>query len=385
MEECSPHIKYNGFSCIDNKTIGKLFLKLEAQKKGAYVASDITGTAEEVARKQNSKLREDTNCINDFCVAKALKETTEVARFMKPEKEKAWGAKRNWLSNHDIDDVLSSYMILYPTFIHTGSHPIDFQDKTPGIFGGLTCSSDMCDFKKTKAAIDEARKNNTVIKYMSFVFNTHKRTGKGEHWFCAFFEIETMKLYFFDSAGKPERYDCYYMTRFKSLLQESFGDNKKTLTEITNNVQKQPWGSGECGVFCLYFITKMLEMHTVCKHRTNSKELPWYSPKSDSYSRTSMSKSDVFCGLPEDFLMSESCMSDIRRYDDYMVQLRYDFFNVRGKDLRRIAPQEKKRYNECVLPIKRTTPPAKIATNTSPRATHHNRSGNNTSLPAHRR
>jgi hypothetical protein len=179
---------------------------------------------------------------------------------------------------------------------------------------------------------------------LSFVFNTHKRKQSGEHWFCAFFDIPSKKLYFNDSVGKKERYHCPYMERFQERLKAAFGPFEM----VGNAVQKQPYGSGECGLYCIFFITKMLEMRTHCQRACQSPEQQWYNPKTHTYAYGKTSDADVFCGRPEDFFMSEACMSDMRRYNAYMEQRRYEFFNVRDADGRRIQP-EKGVYNDCPL------------------------------------
>ena len=344
MDECTPDIKkkgYNGFSCIDNATIGKWFDTIKNHPNTKPISPSYD--QDEVARAQISQLRESTKCNNDFCVAVALNQEHELSRFLKPEKTVQWANERAWLSNIDIDDVLHSYMRVYPTYYHAGTFPIDFQD-IDGIF--QTCTSDMCDFTqlRTKLSTNEAQRN-TKVRYVSFVFNTHRRKQSGEHWFCAFFDIESKKLYFNDSVGNRTRYHCRYMTRFQERLKAVFGPFEM----IGNAVQKQPYGSGECGLFCIFFITKMLEMRTYCQSGCNSPELQWYDPKTGTYSYSKNSDTDVFCGEPEVFFMSDACMSDMKRYNAYMEQHRYEFFNVRDVDGRRVT-KDKVVYNECALP-----------------------------------
>ena len=342
MEECSPDIKYNGFSCFDNATIGKLFSSLN--KTIEPTNKTVDSNADEVARVQFDQLRKHTECKNDFCVAKALKKEHEVSRFLKPEKTKKWADDRAWLSNLDIDSVLGSYTGVYPTYHHVGTFPIDFQEPE-GVF--KTCTSNMCDFRRLRDKLDANRNENNEpqVKYLSFVFNTHKRSQSGEHWFCAFFDIPSKKLYFNDSVGKQSRYNCKYMTRFQELLADEFGEFEM----IGNTVQKQPYGSGECGLYCLFFITKMLEMATYCRICSQSPEKQWYNPKTGECSYKKTSDTDVFCGRPDDFFMSESCMSDMRRYNAHMEQQRYDFFNVRDADGRRIRKESHLEYNDCTL------------------------------------
>lgn len=332
MEECSPDINYNGFSCIDNATIGKLFESIKSHTSTKPISG---ATHDEIARSQMAQLREHTNCNNDFCVGAALNKEHEVTQFLKPEKTKQWADERAWLSNIDIDAILHSYMRVYPSFYHAGTFPIDFQD-TDGIF--QTCTSDMCDFRGLRDKI------NDQVQYISFVFNTHKRKQSGEHWFCAFFDIPSKKLYFNDSVGNQTRYHCKYMTRFQERLKAEFG----SFEMIGNAVQKQPYGSGECGLYCIFFITKMLEMRTYCQMQCGSPEQQWYNPKTRSYSHRKSSDADVFCGPSEDFFMSDACMSDMKRYNAYMEQHRYEFFNVRDADGRRIS-MDRNVYNECPL------------------------------------
>jgi hypothetical protein len=361
MDECSPGVKYSGFSCIDNKTIGELFESIKYHKDTQPIPSLKSG--DDLARAQLERLRTHTQCKNDFCVAEYLNQAQQVTRFLKPDKDLDWAEKTAWLSNIDIDAVLGSYMRVYPTFYHAGTFPLDFQDKN-GMF--QTCTSDMCDFTKLRetmvaAKLDAAKldatnidatKTPTKVHYISFVFNTHKRAQSGEHWFCAFVDIKDNKLYFNDSVGNQMRYNCRYMTRFKELLTDVFGE----FAPIENTVQKQPYGSGECGLYCIFFITTMLEMMTYCEIGANSTAPTWYSKSDKKHSLVQRSENDVFCGRPEDFFMSDVCMSDMKRYNDYMVRLRYEFFNVRDADGHRVR-KEKVTYNDCAIKKRQTRSP----------------------------
>jgi len=88
-------------------------------------------------------------------------------------------------------------------------------------------------------------------------------------------------------------------------------------------------------------------MRKYCGNQS-SPEWKWYNRDTGTYSRTKDADTDVFCGLPEEFFMSESCMSDMQRYNAYMEQHRYEFFNVREGDGRRIAKdRDDTTYNEC--------------------------------------
>jgi len=161
--------------------------------------------------------------------------------------------KREWLSNYDIEHVLSQFAnkeeLLYK--FH-GVFTIDFAMKNKD----NTCKYySNCDINM-KNIIKSGK------KYFGFVTNLCKYDEPGTHWTSSFFildpELKSYGAYYYDSVKRP----------IPKLLKPVFKDIQKQMHIIypnikfkiyVNNIQHQ-LSDTECGVFSIAFQTRWLKL-----------------------------------------------------------------------------------------------------------------------------
>jgi len=153
-----------------------------------------------------------------------------------------------WLSNFDINDVLEQYHQKYKNFKFLGTFPIDFRQFT--IFG---CISNLCSFN--------IRNLISKKKYkFGIVLNTDKHNQSGSHWISIFGDLNTHRIYYFNSANNNVNKIPIQVHEFVKDIQKQFSKiyNKKLIFKFNNNVSHQSSNS-ECGIYSIYFILSMLD------------------------------------------------------------------------------------------------------------------------------
>lgn len=165
----------------------------------------------------------------------------------KPDMPESWKTdKEKWLTTVDIDKVLNRYMENDKTCFTYGALPIDSFDKD-------ICVNDLCKFYL------QTHINNGIEK-ISIVYNTDEYGESGQHWICIYIDIFKKNLdvpciYFFDSYGDkpPER-----VNEFATFVIQQ-GKQLNIPFQYTYNDKQHQTSGGECGVYCLHFITHMLD------------------------------------------------------------------------------------------------------------------------------
>ena len=145
-----------------------------------------------------------------------------------------------WLSNLEIDEVMTQFQTNIPNFEYLGAVPIDFanlQGKKVNSFSIEQAISD----KKNKIGV---------------IFNTDPSYKGGQHWICAFIDLEKKEIDYFDSYGSDGTYPNEVNSFFRKLTEEG----KKIGYEFTvkKNLVRHQYKNSECGVYCLKFIADRL-------------------------------------------------------------------------------------------------------------------------------
>ena len=182
------------------------------------------------------------NALKDRCgndqVCWAGNDIDMIRKAFKPEFK---GGQFSWLSTTNIDQVGQQLEKKYSNFKFLGSVAIDFQDYHP-LFRDFKLSDYIQDGEYMK---------------IGMVFNTDKHTENSQHWIAMFIDTQKQHILFFDSYGKikkvPEQ-----VIEFKNILQEQGQELGIPLVFKRNSTQFQKKNT-ECGVYCLYFISKCLE------------------------------------------------------------------------------------------------------------------------------
>lgn len=173
---------------------------------------------------------------------------------LRPSQPIEWiNNKTEWLSNFDIDNVLTQYQNINKlNYKFHGVFTIDFYNKTSN---GTCKYYQNCDIK-IKNIINSGK------KYFGFVTNLCKFDEPGTHWTSSFFvldpELDSYGSYYYDSVGR----------KIPTLLKPVFVDIQKQMNIIyphkkfTINVsnKKHQKSNTECGVFSIAFQTRWLSL-----------------------------------------------------------------------------------------------------------------------------
>jgi hypothetical protein len=245
LDYCKPSKRKNKISCYSKKALVKMTKAWnETYNDRLHDGLD----SDQLWTNLNNKLSQYCNselCWKNLDFIKNINEN-EIKKAFRPEMPKEWYSNPNaWLSTLDIDAVLYQYMEKHPEFEFLGTHPMDFAAKN----SDGTCSvSDVCSFNLK----DFINNNKTKI---GLVLNLDKSHQSGSHWVCMFIDINLNKIYYWDSYGmEPEREVYNFSNKIKKQGQK-IGKQFKFLI----NTYRHQYENSECGVYCLWFIIKLLE------------------------------------------------------------------------------------------------------------------------------
>jgi hypothetical protein len=174
-------------------------------------------------------------------------------RRLRPAAPKEWKSDPDmWLDSTNIADVMNQYEKAYPEFEFMGPFPIDFAAPDPYSRGGAgeaatqkKCLMDeICELRVTAAMA-----NGT--KAIGIVYNLDPHFKSGSHWVANYIDIPRHRCYYFDSYGMEPPHQ---IAKFMKWLTTQ--DPKM---KLEYNARRLQYKNSECGVYCLYFIIRMLE------------------------------------------------------------------------------------------------------------------------------
>jgi hypothetical protein len=196
----------------------------------------------------------------------------QLIKHFRPPKPLQWYSNPHaWLSNFDIQKVMSQYEDAYRDFLFLGVFPIDFASPEPGMLS--TCIGDaLC--KLDVAQLWTRRKQFGAI------FNLDRHDQGGSHWVAVYCNLNPKKtnygIYFYDSNGLPPPSEI-------AALQHSVAEQVKRVgARVTkpfvidyNNVQHQ-FENTECGIYTMYFLHRCLRkisFDVIKKHVVTDKQV----------------------------------------------------------------------------------------------------------------
>lgn len=233
--------KLKEISCYTNTTIFYIRDKFNKENpKNKIISNDPLKIWK--ALKKNNK-----DCTNEKCwLTKNDINDINILDIFRPKSPKIW--KKNpyaWLSSNDIIKVMNQYEKKYKNFKFIGPSPIDFQDKK--LYGNCVWE-ELCNFS-IKNQI-----NNKKYK-IGIILNLDPHYKAGSHWVALFIDIKKEFILYFDSNGiRPNK-------RVQNFINKILDESNKHKIKINyfNNAniehQKQ---DGQCGMYCLYIIIKLL-------------------------------------------------------------------------------------------------------------------------------
>ena len=176
-----------------------------------------------------------------------------------PRQPKEWAKNKNeWLSNIDIDKVMTQYEETYPDFHFIGPTTIDFATTV----GDACVSPELCHFQLShymthapNATSHTTHPPHPIKTKIGIVFNLDKHDQSGSHWVSLWLDTEARTVMYFDSAHNPVPPE---IRAFLDKIHKQASELNVEITEHVNKIQHQ-YSSSECGMYSLYFIITMLE------------------------------------------------------------------------------------------------------------------------------
>ena len=194
------------------------------------------------------------NCKDEICWVETLKLQEIEKTAFKPKLPNEWlqcnpnfapnnNCMNTWLSNLEIDEVMTQFQTNIKNFDYLGANPIDFAN-----LQGKKINT----FNIEKAIADKKNK-------IGIIFNTDPSYRGGQHWICAFIDLENKELDYFDSYGSDGTYPKEINDFFTKIMEE--GKKLGYNFTVKKNVVRHQYKNSECGVYCLKFIADRLN-HT---------------------------------------------------------------------------------------------------------------------------
>ena len=207
-----------------------------------------------------------TRCKTERCWVDKAGLSNELRTYFRPTMPDEWISDPDaWLDTNNINNVMRQYEEAYPEFKFYGSNPIDFAAPDPYT---------MTPQARNKCLIDSICKmdlkslNSSGKTKLGFVYNLDPSHKSGSHWIASFTDIPAGKTYYFDSYGmRPPRQIARFM-RFLTL----HGLNM----QLEYNAIRFQRKESECGVYCMYFLIRMLEGDNVrefCRSRPTDADM----------------------------------------------------------------------------------------------------------------
>lgn len=168
----------------------------------------------------------------------------ELDQRFRPSWPSTWYTnKYQWLSNHDIEDVMLQYTLAYPDFIFLGALPCNFAEIN---IAGQCVATQLCRFNPSEG------------HDYGMIINHDRHDQSGTHWVALYFstrlENPLFGMYYFDSVGQPP----------KPQVKEFMNSVARTVERdiapfpIHQNSKRHQFKNTECGMFSLAFIVRCI-------------------------------------------------------------------------------------------------------------------------------
>lgn len=261
---------YNDFSCFPNSVILQLKKLWNKRHPDVPITSVRLKTIyKHLKENLNSTCDKELCWINRNINSEFKNLNMNLSQYFAPKKPLNWSKNPNqWLSSLDIMAVMKQYERNFKCFNFIGPTPIDF-DKT--LMDEKCVWEEMCSF----SIKEQLEKGKTKI---GIIFNTDPHTKGGEHWISLFIDLNKKIIFYFDSVGNKIPHE---VSAFVSrVINQGLTYDPKIIFKYddTENISHQQENT-ECGVYALYFITKMLRNKVTAKTLKNKRLTDKYISK----------------------------------------------------------------------------------------------------------
>jgi len=251
---CSPKAKIEKkpFTCFTDNQLHKMRDIWNARHSDERIDTNDSKEIWLKLKEYYSKMCNKESCwikqiVKDTAVEKELE--SELMDSFAPESPSDWVKNPNeWLSSVDIMEVMSQYEKAYKCFEFLGPSPIDYDSHK--LYGECVWE-ELCHFNLS----EQIKNHKTKI---GIIFNTHTHDKPGEHWISLFVNINTGKIFFFDSAGQPIPKQINKFV--ENLKEQGLKLNPPIYFQFDQNYPTEhQYKNTECGIYSLFFIVHMLE------------------------------------------------------------------------------------------------------------------------------
>lgn len=250
-------------TCFSIEALRKIADKWNETNPNMHIDYNDTTTGKSLWHSINNVMR--AKCTNEVCWIKQdfIKDSPlskELLKNFKPLMPKKWEEHpTEWLNTLDIRDVMNQYEVKHPNFEFIGPVPMDFDSK---VGFGQCVINELCNIK-LQTLLEKGKEKIGVV------FNLDKHNQPGSHWVAMYCSVnkdnKKGNIYYWDSYGmRPNPEVVILMNRLKSQGNEMQYD----FTIKVNNVRHQ-YKNSECGVYCIYFLTSLLDGKTFEEIITN--------------------------------------------------------------------------------------------------------------------
>jgi len=206
----------------------------------------ISSTFNQIAKALNVDPSMKRSVVNAFPVSDAEKSRL-AAKYLRPAQPESWKKDPdNWLDSNNIRDVMRQYEECMPDFKFLGPFPIDFAAADPYIGSEVPKKcliNEMC-------TLDLDGKELEGKTHIGIVYNLDPHYKNGSHWVANYINIPKKTCYYFDSYGLPPPKEIYKFMQWLSIQEPDMklGSNGRRFQRLNS----------ECGMYCLYFLIRML-------------------------------------------------------------------------------------------------------------------------------
>tara|TARA_X000000950_G_scaffold276612_1_gene364777 strand:+ start:478 stop:1299 length:822 start_codon:yes stop_codon:yes gene_type:complete len=158
-----------------------------------------------------------------------------------------------WLNNIDIENLINEIIMEYKKYtpeskkkiIYMGHFPMDWYECAQ-------CNSRYHAHDNCKQLYNLNINHYDEYDSLFFIFNLDKHTGPGTHWVALHLNPKQRCAHYYDSIGRhPPNNIITLLKHFNSKLTNPF-------EELLHSAAQHQEKGGECGVFCISFITHLL-------------------------------------------------------------------------------------------------------------------------------
>ncbi|AXN91118.1 putative Ulp1-like cysteine protease [Namao virus] len=226
---CAPGVDYvkNGNSCFPREILIKLyFIYDNITRVDQWPTENIV----KALKKKITETKQPNNCSikDEICWLKLNPKLSQKVSdlekvYLKPAGPQV-GIK--WISNIDLDGVLTQYESYYPYFKYLGCFMRDFEKNIPSFYYSV-----------------QKMFNEGKYYYYAMVINLDKYSEKGSHWVTLYIDIKNYKVYYFDSNGDDPGYIDNkiptFINKIISYLKTKQRRDKRTFLDIVSKVGNQ--------------------------------------------------------------------------------------------------------------------------------------------------